>query len=437
MAYWGVAMTNFQPIWEAPTEEQLEAGQAAVEIAMDLGGGAEREDRYIATVEAFFADPDVEEGADAAAIYAERTRSWKESVRELHEAEPEDVDAAAFLGLAMLAYQERLVTPADDRDFEVEKQAGAMLEGYLDDHPEHPGLYHYIIHIYDFPQLAHKGVEVAHAYDDLAPHTPHALHMPSHIFVRLGEWEETVEWNIRSAEAALNHPVNGTTSIHYPHALDYKMYGYLQLGQHEEARETLEKVRAIDDVEVAFGSAYGIAAAQARYYLERGAWEGAAELEENSPAALDWDAFPGAQAIFHYARGLGAARTGELEQARAELEAIEGAVAALEEDADLYWKTMTEALAKAVEGWIAYAEGDVARALELMDEGAQLEESLEKHPTTPGEVLPVRELHGDLLLEEGRLEQAREAYETSLERTPNRRNPLERLEQVEEAQGTS
>ncbi len=429
MAHWGIAMTSFQPLWAPTSDEHLERGKAAVDRARELGAATGREQAYIATVEAFFNDPEPPL-PDRPADHAARIEAWKQALRELHETHPEDVDAAAFYALAEISYAMTQFSPDEERDLSRERRAGALLERYFEEHPEHPGLFHYLIHAYDSSELAPKAIDVAREYDQLAPDTPHALHMPSHIFVRLGQWEETAEWNERSADAALRHPVNGTTSLHYPHALDYMMYAYLQLGDEEQARETLDAVREIEEAQAHFASAYGIAAAQARYYLERQRWEEAANLQPGSPDALDWETYPAAEALFHYARGIGAARSGDLEQAESERGQIQEAVQTLREAGDAYWAYMTEALGMAVDAWIRYEQGNTDDALALMSDAADQEESMDKHPITPGEVLPVRELYGELLLKEGRAQEAIAAFEASLERTPNRRYAMARLDRA-------
>lgn len=429
MAHWGIAMTSFQPLWHPTSDEGLERGKAAVEAARTIGAPTEREEGYIAAAEAFFTDPEPP-APDRPSDHEARVSAWMQAQQELHEAYPDDVDAAAFYALAEVSYAMTQFSPAEEHDYARERRAGALLERYFDDHPEHPGLHHYLIHAYDSAELAHKAEEVARRYDQLAPETPHALHMPSHIFVRLGQWEEAAAWNERSAEAALRHTVNGLTSLHYPHALDYRMYAYLQLGDEEKARETLEEVRAIEGMQPHLASGYGIAAPQARYYLEQQKWETAAELEPRTPDALAWEEYPAAEAIFYYARGLGAARSGDLNQAEAERDRINGFVRTLRSEGDDYWATMTEPLGKAVEAWVRYERGDTEEALALMSEAADLEESMDKHPITPGEVLPVRELYGELLLREGRREEAVAAFEASLERTPNRRNALNGIERA-------
>lgn len=432
MAHWGIAMTSKQPLWQPTTDEGLERGKSAVEEAKAIGAPTQREQRYIDAVDAFFTDPDPP-AAGRPADHEARLDAWREAQREVHEAYPEDPDAAAFYALAEISHATMQFSPDEEQDYSRQREVGALLERYLDEHPEHPGLVHYLIHTYDSPALAAKAEDVARRYDQLAPETPHALHMPSHIFVRLGQWEETVEWNDRAAEAALEHPVNGMTSIHYPHNLDYLMYAYLQLGEDDKALNTLRRIEDLSNVEPQFASAYGIAAAQARYYLDREQWEDAAELEPRTPDALSWEDFPAAEALFHYARGLGAARSGDLNKAETEADRIEGFVRTLNEEGDEYWGTMTEALGKAVRAWVAYERGNTEQALNLMSEAADLEDAMDKHPTTPGEILPVRELYGELLLREGRTEEALAAFEAVLERTPNRRSALASIEEAENA----
>lgn len=430
MAQWGIAMTSFQPLWYPTTDEGLERGKAAVAKARSIGAPTEREQAHIAAVEAFFTDP-VPPLESRPADHAARVEAWRNAQRHVHEAYPDDVDAAAFYALAEVCYAQTQFSPDEERDFSPNLRAGEVIDQYFDDYPEHPGLFHYLIHAYDSPELAHKAEEAARGYDKVAPETVHALHMPSHIFVRMGKWEETVDWNERSAEAALRvMDEDAHASAHYVHALDYAMYGYLQLGDEENARRILERAQAIDEMYPAPFAGYNLAAPQARYYLEQQKWQEAANLEPGKPDVLRWENYPMAEALFHYARGLGAARTGDLEQAEAERQHIHASVQALQEAGDGYWAHMTDALGKAVEAWILYERGETNEALSLMSEAADLEDAMDKSPITPGEVLPVRELYGELLLREGRMHEARAAFEASLERTPNRRNALSGLERI-------
>lgn len=431
MGYWGIAMTSFYPLWMPTPDEQLERGRSAVALARSTGEVTEREEGYISATEAFFRDPEPP-AAGRAADHAARLESWYMAQRSLHEAYPEDVDATALYALSKVAYAMSLFSPGEERDYTLQREAGALLERYFEDHPYHPGLFHYLIHAYDSPELAHHAEEVARAYDRLAPDTPHALHMPSHIFVRMGNWEETIEWNIRSAEAALRQAeTDSHAKLHYVHALDYMMYGYLQQGEEESAAETLEKVRNVEQVPLDFVSAYGLAAAQARYYLEQYKWEEAADLQAGVPDILDWERVPAATALFHYARGIGAARSGDTRKAEQELAKIDDAVARLRESGDHYWAGMTDALSMAVEAWMRYERGNREYALSLLADAADLEESMDKHPVTPGEIFPVRELYAEMLLLEGQVSEAADAFERSLERTPNRRNALLGIEQAQ------
>ncbi len=435
MAHWGVAMTCFQPLWAPSSDDDMELGKTSVQKALEIGAPTERERGYLGAVEAFFSDPDPP-AADRPADFEARVKAWKSAQRQLHEADPDDVDAGAFYALSEVAYAMTQFSPDTERDYSREILAGELLEDYFETHQEHPGLFHYLIHAYDSSELAPRALEVAREYDQLAPDVPHALHMPSHIFVRLGKWEETIDWNVRSAEAALENPFNGMTSLHYPHALDYMMYGYLQIGDEESARQTLEAVRQIEQAQPHFGSAYGIAAPQARYYLEQQRWEEAASLESNHPDAVQWEDYPAAAALFHYARGIGAARSDDLDGADAEVERIEELVHSLDEAGNRYWSSMTDALGQAVAAWVTYARGDVEEALTMMSDAADQEDAMDKHPITPGEVLPVRELYAEMLLLEGRTDEARAALEDSLQRTPNRRNALDGMSQLEETVST-
>jgi len=429
MAHWGIAMTSFQPLWAPTSDSDMELGKASVETALAIGTDDPLEAELISTVQAFFTDPDPP-AADRPSDHQARLNSWLNALTDLRETYPDNVEIAAFYALAEISYATTHFSPHEERDFTREIRAGELMEDFLEQYPEHPGLFHYLIHAYDSSVLAHKAEEVAREYDQLAPDTPHALHMPSHIFVRLGYWEDTADWNERSAEEALRNPHNGMTSLHYPHALDYMMYAYLQLEEYEKASETLGRVRAIEAGQPHFATAYGIAAPQARYYMEQHMWEEAAGLEPYYPQAIDWDIYPGATALFYYARGIGAARSGDLGQAEQEQQQIEHAVATMRDQGNVYWAYMTEALANAVEGWILYERGETEVALALLSDAADLEESMDKHPITPGEVYPVRELYGEMLYKEGRIDEAVAAFEKSLERTPNRRNALERVEQA-------
>ncbi|MEX0648550.1 MAG: hypothetical protein WEA56_13350 [Balneolaceae bacterium] len=412
-AHWGIAMTVVHPLWgERPSDENLEKGFKAIEKAMQLNPQTEREAGYISALEPFFRDW-------KSTSYPEQLAAFENGFQILYETYPDDVDAAAFYALGQLA-----TAPKDDQSFSKQEQAGQLLEEFHAKAPEHPGLFHYIIHAYDNPVLAEKAVDAASGYDKIAPDVPHALHMPSHIFVRLGHWQDVVDWNQRSADAALRQPVNGMVSMHYLHALDYMMYAYLQQGEDNKAAEVMEKAVALDNLQQTMAAAYAMATIQARYPLELNNWEEAASIEPRSMNTISWDTYSGAESISWFARGLGAARSGNAERAGEAIEALEGLYSKLKQEGEDYWAVLTEAHSLSVEAWLEYADGNREQAVELMKYAADLEDSVDKHPVTPGHVLPARELLGDMYLLANQPEKALQAYERSLEISENRFNSL-------------
>jgi tetratricopeptide (TPR) repeat protein len=289
--------------------------------------------------------------------------------------------------------------------------------------PEHPGLFHYIIHAYDNPVLAGDAVEIARGYDKLAPNVPHALHMPSHIFVRLGFWQDAIDWNIRSAAAAKMNSLGDAISLHYVHALDYLMYSYLQQGKDNLAKDILKQVNESEH-EDSFIAAYGIAASQARYVLERKKWDQAAILPVRTHKMFPWDKYPWCESIIYFTSGLGAARINNLITANNALLKLNEMYDKTVRVGQNYWAILIDAQRKTVEAWIAYSEGKLTEALELMKKAADLEDSVDKHPVTPGAVLPARELLGEMLLLMKNPVEALYAFEMSLKISPNRFNSL-------------
>ena len=413
IAHWGVAMTLLHPLWPGqPSEQALQKGQAALAQARALNAPTERERAYVAAAEAFYTDWQT-------VGHAARIAAWETAQEAVYRAYPDDVEAGAFYALAHLA-----TAPKADNTFAHQKTAGALLEDLLARAPEHPGLFHYTIHAYDNPMLASRAVDVARGYDKLAPDVPHALHMPTHIFVRLGLWPDVIDWNVRSAEVAWRQPVGEATSMHHVHALDYLMYAYLQQGRDKKARAVLDQVNAVDNYQATAASAYGIAAAQARYVLERGRWADAAALAVRTHRAFPWDRFPWFEAMTYFARGLGAARSDGIAAAQAAIETLDAFYEQTTQAGQPYWAVLVDAQRKTVAAWVALAEGDTDQALSLMRAAADLEDSVDKHPVTPGAVLPARELLGDMLALSERPEEALAAYETSLKTSPNRFNSL-------------
>jgi tetratricopeptide (TPR) repeat protein len=412
MGYWGEALTFIHPLWsDPPTETTFKKGKMLIEKAkrLELSG---KEKAYLAAVEAYYAEG---WNRNETAHLARFDQAWAAVFQQY----PEDMEAVAFYALAHMA-----TADPSDKTFAKQKRAGALAEQVLAQDPNHPGAHHYIIHAYDNPALAAQALEVARHYGEVAPAVPHALHMPTHIFTRLGLWDESIAWNKRSATSALDHPMGEAISLHYLHALDYLAYAYLQRAEDQKARKVLETVSALEGpyhVEVA--TPYTLAAVPARLALERQQWAEAAALQPRIPSDYPWEPFPAIEAITHFARALGAARSGSLPLAREALKTL----ATLKEQAattSAYWAKQVDIQHQTATAWLAYAEGQQDEALTRMQQAAALEASTEKHPVTPGEVLPARELLGDMLLEMGRHEEALAAYTIALERSPNRFNSL-------------
>ncbi len=418
MARWGVAMTYYHPIWAPPTPAELAAGRAAAEEAARLGARSEREKGYIAAIGAFYRDSDKLD-------HRTRALAYKAAMEKLAADFPDDDETAIFHALALLG-----TAPPTDTTYANQKQAAQILNPLLPKHPDHPGILHYVIHAFDYPELAQLALPAARAYSKVAASSPHALHMPSHIFTRLGLWEESIASNLASAAAAKKqvaqtHP--GATSFDDLHALDYLEYAYLQLGDDRKAREVLEVVaKASRFDEANFAAGYALVAVPARYALERRDWRAAAALA--APAVeMPWERFSYTKGITSFAGVLGAARLGDLDRARkglAELEALHAALAKQPPAGPYDWAANVEAMHLAAAGWVAFAEGRKEEAVKLLTAAADKEDAVGKHPVTPGPVLPAREQLGDLLLELGKPREALAAYETALAGAPKRFNGL-------------
>ncbi|MBX0331761.1 hypothetical protein K3G39_00770 [Pontibacter sp. HSC-14F20] len=413
MAQWGIAMSYIHPLWgERPTDENLAKGKAAVEQAQQQQHLTEKEKAYIRAVSLFYDNWEK-------TSYADQLKAFERGYKEVHEAYPDEVEAAAFYALGQLG-----TAPKTDKTFVKQKEAGALLEQLHTKNPDHPGLFHYIIHAYDNPLLANKAVKVSREYERIAPDVPHALHMPSHIFIRLGQWTDAVDWNIRSADAALRQSTKEAVSMHYAHALDYMAYGYLQQGRDKKAQEVVVKMQAVPGYTPTFATAYALAAIPARQALERGKWAEAAALPARSPSNFTWYNYPGAEAITYFAKGIGGARSGNVAVAEEAIAALEKLRTQLSSSGDTYWAAQAEAQQLAVQAWLTYQKGDKNKALTMMREAADKEDALDKHPVTPGAVLPARELLGDMMLLSKKPAEALQAYEASLKVSPKRYNSL-------------
>jgi tetratricopeptide (TPR) repeat protein len=416
MAYWGIAMSLYHPVWVPPTPADLRKGMAAVEKAKSIGAKTRRERDYIAALEVFYKDSDK-------VPHRERALAWSNAMQQLSARYPEDHEAAIFFALSLIA----TALPAD-KTYGTQKQAAEILNSLLPEQPNHPGIAHYLIHSYDSPQLAMLALPAARSYAKIAPASPHALHMPSHIFTRLGLWQESIESNLASAAVAqksMAKTTPGATSQDELHAMDYLVYAYLQTCHDQEAKRIAEQAASVSRLDQQdFQAAYAFAAIPARYALERRRWSAAAALEVQ-PAWFPWSRFQYAEAITHFARALGSARSGNSSGARAEIErlnSIENELRKIQEGYD--WPAQVEVQRLAALAWVEHAEGNQHAALRSMRAAADLEDKTEKHPVTPGPVLPARELLGELLMEVDQPARALPEFERVLQIAPNRLNSI-------------
>ncbi|MEX2271538.1 MAG: tetratricopeptide repeat protein [Vicinamibacterales bacterium] len=398
IAYWGVALTHFgNPMAAGSGAEGQAAGWAAAQKAASIGGRSDRDRAYIDAATALFQD-------HATLNNRARMARYEASMKAIVDRFPDDNEAKIFHAIFRVAN-----APPTDLTFAQQKDAATILTRLYREQPKHPGLAHYIIHAFDSPPLANLALDAARQYAGIAPAAPHALHMPSHIFTRLGHWDESIKTNRRSADL---EPSPGGKS----HPMDYMVYAYLQQGRDDAAMAVIKEIGGNVSGEYIGGTlgSYNALAMPARYALERDDWKGAAALAVTS-TSMSADA-----AVTHFAKGLGAARSGDIALAKEQTAALEKIVAALTARKDPYWPVVIDAQRIAVSAWIAHAEGRHDEAMRLAREAADREELVEKHPVTPGPLLPARELLGDILMVHNRPADALAAYEATLKREPNR-----------------
>ncbi|PYM16336.1 MAG: hypothetical protein DMD81_12745 [Candidatus Rokuibacteriota bacterium] len=414
MGYWGMAMSVYYPLWQPPSPAMLQKGTAALEKTRALTT-TPREKDYIAAIETYYRDHDKLD-------HRTRALAYEKAMEQLYRRYPDDREAAVFYALALNA-----TAVPTDKTYANQLKAGTILGKIFAEQPNHPGVAHYIIHSYDYPPLATRGLSAARSYAKIAPAVPHAQHMPSHIFTRLGLWQESIDSNRASADAGKAYYAQlGKTTVwdQTLHALDYVVYAYLQTGQDRPARAVLEGLHAMQKAEPeSFVAAYAYAAIPARLALEQRRWSEAAAL---SPASkpFPWDRFAWAEGITAFARAIGAARSGDAARARAEVQKLEGYRATLLAAKQTYWAEQVDIQQRAAAAWAARAEGKTEEALKLMRAAADLEDAIEKHPVTPAPVLPARELLGELLLDLNQPAQALAEFEASAVRDPNRFNGI-------------
>ena len=416
IAHWGVAMSLYHPLWAPPSKAELERAHAALAKADAAPAKSERERDYVAAVAAYYRDSDK---LDSKA----RALAYNEAMSALHKRYPADREAAIFYALSQIAAG----TQDQDPNFSRKKEAAAILNAVLKEEPDHPGVTHYLIHGFDYPPLADLAVPAARRYASIAPDSPHAQHMPSHIFTRLGMWDESIASNLKSeasARALVKSEGLEGGSNEQLHAMDYLAYAYLQTGQEAGAQRVLAELNALQKVnQPIFTTAYAATAVPVRIVLENRRWKEAASLslQDNVSKLAPLENFRWAGAHVYFARAIGASRSGQAAAAReatAKLKAIEDALIVPPGTYD--WRRQVSIERQIAEAWTSYAEGKRDDAVTMMRAAADLDDATEKHPVTPGAILPAREQLGEMLLELDRPKEALAEYEGSLKRAPRR-----------------
>ncbi|MEE2691421.1 MAG: hypothetical protein VX640_07775 [Pseudomonadota bacterium] len=414
IARWGAAMTLWHPLWAPPSPAELEEGARLLAETRGLKM-TPREAAYIDALGVFFASADP-------ATHGARARAYEDKMNRVYRAYLDDPEATLFYALSLLA-------TADPRDKTYAQQfkAAALINWVGDAHPAHPGVLHYTIHAFDYPGLAHLALPAALAYAKAAPDSAHAQHMPSHIFTRLGMCEQTIASSRDSIRSAAEYTERAGLAGQYDeglHSMDYLMYALLQTARDDEAAQLLDALGDIEKTNVDnFKVAFTYASSPARYALERRQWKEAKELPL-APATFPWNDFPWAQSINNFARGIGAARSGDLDAARRELATLQDLKGKLSDATPPYWREEVQVQIDEVRSWILLGEGKTGEALEAALAAAEREDAVDKHPVTPGEVLPARELYADMLREEGLNAEALQQYELVMQGSPNRLNAL-------------
>ena len=426
MAQWGIAMTWWHPIWTPPTPDEMSAGKAAIAKAMGMTVGTDRERGFITALNVYYNTPDTS-AADAVGQSChgpvgprDRVVAYEKAMRQLRDKYPDDFEAQTFYAFAVLA-----VGYATHNDTTLSKQleAAAILEKLWKQNTNHPGVVHYLIHCYDYPALAQRGLAAARSYDSIAPWVPHALHMPSHIFTRLGMWDESIAANRSSADAsrayaAMRH--RDATEAEELHALDYMAYSYLQEAQDTKAKEIVDFAATVrkTNPELEFSGAYALAAIPTRYAFERNDWAAAAAL--TIPNLPHWSSFPFMEALIEYGHALGRAHIGDLDGARKAIARMGQLRDATKDPKFDYFKKHLEVQMRAASAWVAYGEGKKDEAVEMLRRSADAEDVLGKHPVSPGAFVPIREQLGSLFLELGRPKDAQREFEAALKIYPGR-----------------
>jgi hypothetical protein len=399
IAYWGVALSLLlNPHFPAP-KDNLVAGLAALEKGKAVGAKTQRERNYIDALLAFYRDHE-------SVPFQRRIQTYLQAMEALAARYPDDDEAQIFYAITL-----NVAASPNDKTYAYQLKGAGILEPIFKRQPRHPGVAHYLIHLYDYPPIAEKGLDAARRYAEIAPAAPHAQHMPSHVFTRVGYWKESIESNGASARAAKA----GKEPHEQLHAMDYQVYAYLQVAQDRQALAVVEEMIAIGgynpNVRTGF---YAVAASEARYAVERGDWKAASDLLPRPSR------FAYVDAITHFARALGAARSGNPEAAKADIAKLAELRDKLQQQNDAYWAEQVDIQWQVATAWVLNAEGKPDEALKAMSAAADAEDRTEKSIVTPGPLAPARELYGAMLLERGMPDKALAAFEGTLAKEPNR-----------------
>jgi hypothetical protein len=399
IAHWGVALALLlNPHFPAP-KENMQQGLAALEKAKAMGAKTQRERDYVDALLVLYTDYDK-------VPFGQRVQGYLKAMEALAARYPDDDEAQIAYAITL-----NVAAPLNDKTYANQLKGIAILEPIFERQPSHPGVAHYLIHLYDYPPIAEKGLAAAKRYAEIAPAAPHAQHMPSHIFTRVGYWKESAETNGKSARAAKE----GKEPNDQLHAMDYQVYAYLQMAQDVQARATVDEMVAVSGFNPAVRTGpFAVAASQARYMLERGDWKGAAALEVQASR------FAYVDAMTHFARAVGAARSGTPAAAKPDLVRLVELRDRLRDDKDAYWAEQVDIQWQVANAWLAHAEGRHDEALRILSAAADTEDRTEKSIVTPGPLVPARELYGAMLMERGMMKEALIAFESTLAKEPNR-----------------
>jgi tetratricopeptide (TPR) repeat protein len=407
MAHWGMAMAYFRQLWEpALLPATISTAQEEILRAQQIGSVSQRERQFINALALLYQDA-------ATVPYRTRALNYEHAMGELAAENKKDVEAQVFYALALLA----TASPAD-KTHANQKKAADLLEPLDRAYPQHPGIPHYLIHAYDNAELAPRGLAAARAYSQIAPSAPHALHMPSHIFTRLGLWDDSIASNLASQDAA--HRLGDTGEE--LHAMDYLVYAYLQCGRDKDAAQVIQQVQQLKDMQLNasdFKIGYASVAMPVRYAVERGQWVEAADIV--APPGVP----PQVAATAVWARGMGLARSGHAVMARAEIDRLRQLEEQLRTAGNDYWATQVQILKREVMAWLAQADGKSEEADAMMRAAADEEDAVEKLPMTPGPIIPAREQLGYLLLEQNQPGLALKEFNTALGNAPGRRGAVQ------------